>query len=189
MKEKLKYIVMGVVALAILLGIIFIVKSCSGVNHKTPENVVRELIEAGVNGKEKAMKDCYGAKKDTPEELQKEIDAVIKYYQAHDIDKLEIKECDVISEEKTYVYVYVVYHLILGNAQEYPCIGTYLVKKQDDKYYVMPAAEITEEMSQKAATDYAKFMTTDSYKNYSVAYDTFIKKNPGYEEKIAGKLN
>ena len=43
-------------------------------------------------------------------------------------------------------------------------------------------------MSQAAADEYAKFMTTDTYKGYTVAYDTFIKKNPGYEEKIAGKL-
>ena len=43
-------------------------------------------------------------------------------------------------------------------------------------------------MNQQAADDYAKFMTTDAYKNYAKDYDTFIKKNPGYEEKIAGKI-
>ena len=37
--------------------------------------------------------------------------------------------------------------------------------------------------------DYAKFMTADSYKTYTKAYNVFIKKNPGYEEKIANKLD
>ena len=77
---------------------------------------------------------------------------------------------------------------MLKNKQEYPCIATYMVKEKDNKYYVFAPSEITEEMSQAAADEYAKFMTTDTYKGYTVAYDTFIKKNPGYEEKIAGKL-
>ena len=34
----------------------------------------------------------------------------------------------------------------------------------------------------------AKFMKTDSYKTYTKAYDTFIKKNPGYEDKISEKI-
>lgn len=41
----------------------------------------------------------------------------------------------------------------------------------------------------QAADDYAKFMTADSYKTYTKAYNVFIKKNPGYEEKIANKLD
>ena len=44
-------------------------------------------------------------------------------------------------------------------------------------------------MRTQAASDYAKFMATDTYKEYTKAYDTFIKKNPGYEEKIAGKVS
>ena len=32
------------------------------------------------------------------------------------------------------------------------------------------------------------FMNTQAYKDYTTAYDKFIKKNPGYEEKIAAKL-
>jgi hypothetical protein len=44
-------------------------------------------------------------------------------------------------------------------------------------------------MSSAAAEAYAKFMETDLYKDYAKEYDTFIRKNPGYEDKIAGKLN
>ena len=32
-------------------------------------------------------------------------------------------------------------------------------------------------------------MKSDAYQEYTVAYDKFIKKNPGYEEKIASKLS
>lgn len=32
------------------------------------------------------------------------------------------------------------------------------------------------------------FMNTDVYKDYTKAYEVFIKKNPGYEDKISSKL-
>lgn len=85
--------------------------------------------------------------------------------------------------------MYIIYHMVLENKQEYPCISTYMVQKEDKKYYVLPPAKITDEMSKTAASEYAKFMTTDAYKTYTKDYETFIKKNPGYEEKIAGKLS
>ena len=64
-----------------------------------------------------------------------------------------------------------------------------MVEKKDNKYYVMPPSDITDELRDQAAADYAKFMTTDTYKSYTKAYNVFMKKNPGYEEKIANKLN
>lgn len=160
-----------------------------GVSHKSPEGLTKSLIEAYVDGKEKKVKDCYGQKKDTEESLQAEIDAAIKYYDAHKVKKLEIQECDVLSENKDYSYVYITYNLVLENEQEYPCISTYMVGKEDKSYYILPTSKITDEMRTQAAGDYAKFMTTDIYKNYTRAYDTFMKRNPGYEDKIAGKLN
>ena len=66
---------------------------------------------------------------------------------------------------------------------------TFLPTKDGKKYYVMSPSEITDDLRDQAATDYAKFMTTDSYKSYTKAYNVFVKKNPGYEEKIADKLN
>ena len=77
---------------------------------------------------------------------------------------------------------------MLENDQEYPCIGTYIMQNVEGKYYVLPPSKVTEDLSQKATDAYQKFMTTDTYKNYSREYDTFIKKNPGYEEKISEKL-
>jgi hypothetical protein len=64
-----------------------------------------------------------------------------------------------------------------------------MVTKTDKKYYVVPTAEVTSEMSAQAITDYQEFMDSDAYKEYRRSYDTFIKANPGYEEKIAEKLS
>lgn len=181
------YILAGGAVLLLILLIVLGVKGC-GVSHKTPDGVVEALIKSGVEDKEKDMKKCYDTEKKVPKELQEEIDATIKYYKAHNVSKVKINDCEVLTKNKKYTYVYIRYNLVLENEQEYPCIATYMVKEKDNKYYVFAPSEITEEMSQAAADEYAKFMTTDTYKDYTVAYDTFIKKNPGYEERIAGKL-
>lgn len=191
MKTVMQYkrlIIIGIGFLLVLLLLIFGLKGC-GVSHKSPEGVVKSLIKAYGDGNEKRIKDCYGAKKDTEEALQKEIDATIKYFKAHNTKKVEIQECDVLSESEKYTYVYVNYYLELDNNQAYPCISTYMTNKEDGKFYVLPPSKITDEMRKQAASDYVKFMTTNTYKNYIKDYDTFIKKNPGYEDKIAGKLS
>jgi hypothetical protein len=160
-----------------------------GVSHGSPEGVVKSLIKSYAKGKEKKVKDCYGAKSDTSEELQAEIDATIQYMDVHDMEKVKIVDCDILSENDSYAYVYITYNFVLEDEQEYPCISTYMVTKTDRKYYVVPPAEVTEEMSAQAVLDYQEFMNSDAYKEYRRSYDTFIKKNPGYEEKIAEKLN
>lgn len=183
-----KLIIIGVSVLVVLLLVIFGLKGC-GVSHKSPEGVVKSLIKSYADGNENRIKDCYGAKKDTEKALQQEIDATIKYFKAHNTKKVEIQECDILSESEKYTYVYVNYGLVLENEQVYPCISTYMTNKQDGKYYVLPPSKVTDDMRQQAAGDYAKFMTTNTYKNYVKEYETFIKKNPGYEDKIAGKLS
>ena len=101
-----RYIIIGAVVLIVFLALIFGLRSC-GVSHKSPEGVARSLIKAYANGNQKKIKDCYGAKKDTEESLQKEIDATIRYFDAHNLKDVEIKECDVLSENDKYTYVYV----------------------------------------------------------------------------------
>ena len=183
-----KLIIIGASILVVLLIVIFSLKGC-GVSHKSPEGVVKSLIKSYADGNEKRIKDCYGAQKDTEQALQQEIDATIQYFKAHNTKKVEIEECDVLSESDKYTYVYVNYGLELENEQIYPCISTYMTNKEDGKYYVLPPSKVTDDMRKQAAGDYAKFMTTNTYKNYVKDYDTFIKKNPGYEDKIAGKLS
>lgn len=183
-----RYIIIGAVVLIVFLALIFGLRSC-GVSHKSPEGVARSLIKAYANGNQKKIKDCYGAKKDTEESLQKEIDATIRYFDAHNLKDVEIKECDVLSENDKYTYVYVTYDMQLENSQSYPCINTYMMDKEDGRYYILSSSKVTDDMRKQAASDYAKFMTTNTYKNYVKEYETFTKKNPGYEDKIAGKLS
>ncbi|MGN8632592.1 hypothetical protein ACTNEW_13640 [Blautia sp. HCP3S3_G3] len=183
-----RYIIIGAVVLIVFLALIFGLRSC-GVSHKSPEGVARSLIKAYANGNQKKIKDCYGAKKDTEESLQKEIDATIRYFDAHNLKDVEIKECDVLSENDKYTYVYVTYDMQLENSQSYPCINTYMTDKEDGRYYILSSSKVTDDMRKQAASDYAKFMTTNTYKNYVKEYETFTKKNPGYEDKIAGKLS
>lgn len=183
MKKKARIVFLGVVLL------LAVAMSGCGVNQKTPESVVESLIKSYVDGSEKKVKKCYTQETDTNELLQKEIDATLKYFAAHDPSKVKVDKCDILSENEDYTYVYILYNLVLSNDQEYPCVGTYMVKKDGSKYYVMSPSEITDDLRKQAAADYAKFMTTDSYKSYTKAYNVFVKKNPGYEEKIADKLN
>lgn len=167
--------------------IVFAARGC-GVSHKTPEKVVRTLVEAYTSGSESKAKKCYGVSK-ADDNLQQEMDATVNYYKAFAADKTEITQCGQIYQNGKITYMYVIYDLVLKNGQSYPCISTYMVQKKDDgKYYVMTPSEITDDMSKQAATKYAEFMNTQAYKDYTTAYDKFIKKNPGYEEQIAAKL-
>ena len=168
MKKRTRILILGIAMMFIM------AMSGCGVNHKSPEGVVEALIKNYVSGSEKKVKQCYSQEKDTNELLQNEIDATLKYFAAHNPTKVK---------------VYIIYNLVLENDQEYPCVGTYMTEKKDGKYYVMSPSEITDDLRNQAADDYAKFMTADSYKTYTKAYNVFIKKNPGYEEKIANKLD
>lgn len=184
MKRWMKYFIVGVTVL-----LIFSMTGCGSVSHKSPEKVTEELINAYAKGKEKNVKDCYNEKKDTEDSLQSEITATIKYFQAHNTKKVNIQECDIISENDKYTYVYITYNMVLEDDQEYPCIGTYMIGKKDKSYYILPPSQITDDMRTQAATDYAGFMAKDVYKDYAKAYEKFIKKNPGYEDKISGKIS
>ena len=183
MKKRTRILILGVAMMFIM------AMSGCGVNQKSPEGVVESLIKEYVNGSEKKVKKCYSGGDDANEFLQTEIDATLQYFAAHNPTKVKVEECDKLSEKDKYTYVYIYYNLVLENDQEYPCVGTYMTEKKDGKYYVMSPSEITDDLRNQAADDYAKFMTADSYKTYTKAYNVFIKKNPGYEEKIANKLD
>lgn len=188
--KKLNFVHVATLAgvILILLVIILAARGCEGISHRTPEGLMEGYIKAAVAGKDKKMQECYGTNK-ISDEAKTEISSTVKYFQAHGAKDVNIDSCDAISESKNYTYVYIRYNLVLQNDQEYPCISTYLVKVQDKKYYLYSPAEISDEISQQAAADYQKFMTTKTYTDYTKAYEVFLKKNPGYEDKIASKLN
>ena len=188
--KKLNFVHIATLAgiILILLVIVLAARGCGKISHRTPEGLVESYIKAAVEGKDKKMQECYGADK-ISDEAKTEISSTVKYFQAHGAKDVNIDGCEAISESKNYTYVYIRYNLVPQNDQEYPCISTYLVKVQDKKYYLYSPAEISDEISQQAAADYQKFMTTKTYTDYTKAYEVFLKKNPGYEDKIAGKLN
>ena len=179
----------AVVGIAILLVfVVFRFQGCGKASHDSPKRVVRSLIQAYSKKNEKMVRDCYGQRENTEQSLTDEIQSQMKYISAHGAESIKVRKCDVLDEKDDVTYVYILYSLVLENEQEYPCLGTYMVRERDNKCYVMAPSEITEEIEDWAVTAFNKFMTTDMYKDYMKEYNTFIKKNPGYEEKIAVSL-
>ena len=176
----------GVILLAAVLLILFL-RGC-GLSHRSPEHIVEALVKAGIRGDEKAMKDCYGVRTEGPAELQEEVKARIQYYKAHNADRLSIRECGRLFEEEDNVCIYVIYDLRLEDGQDYPCCETFMTQKREGSFYVLTPEQVTEDMQDTSSVHYEAFMDTEAYRSYAKEYDTFIRKNPGYEDKIAGKL-
>lgn len=186
--QTIKYIAGAAIIVVLAAVLIFSVKGC-GVAGKTPEKVVKNLVKSYIEGKEKKSRKCYGVKK-ADKELQTEIEASIQYFAAHKPKELKIVSCDTIYKDGKNAYVYITYNLLLEDGHSYPCISTYMTcQNEKGKYYVLMPSKITDDMKKTAASKYAEFMNTDPYKNYVTAYETFTKKNPGYEEKLATKLS
>ena len=132
MKKWYRYLAAGVLVLLTLC-----VAGCGGVSHKSPEKVTEELIQSYTDGKEKKVKECYNQADNTEADLQTEITATLKYFAAHNPKKVSVQDCEILSENDKYSYVYITYNLILEDDQEYPCVETYMVGKQDKTYYIM----------------------------------------------------
>lgn len=175
----------GIAVFVILL--FFLISGC-GVNHSSPEGVVRSWVQAVGKQNLKEALNCYGKGNESSESLQTELETEFAYYRAHGANRIQIHRCDTLYQEGDLSYVYVLYGLVLDNDQEYPCLNTFMVKKTKRRYDILPPSGVTDDISALAAAAYKKFMSTDIYKNYSVEYNTFIKKNPGYEERIEGVL-
>ena len=64
------------------------------VSHKTPEAVVKSLISAYQNQDEEAVKKCFGLDLDkkTDDAVQKEMNYNMKYFEAHEADKVKLKK-------------------------------------------------------------------------------------------------
>ena len=178
----------GIAIVVLIICIVFLARGCSSVRNDTAKRVVRSLISAYEDRSDKKILECYGQKENPQESLTLEINAKMTYLQAHDPKGWKVVKCDTLYEEGAYSYVYILYNLVMENEDEYPCLDTYMVINEEERYYVMPAADITEDMQKKAQEAFEKFMTTDIYKGYMMEYNTFIKKNPGYEERISQTL-
>ncbi|MDO4519764.1 MAG: hypothetical protein Q4B47_05665 [Eubacteriales bacterium] len=184
---NIKTIGIVIIAVIILFLIISGIRGCS-VKQNTPQNVVKSMINFAYKGNAKKVKRCYDINDSDVDQLDRENEALIKYLQVHNSKGIEIVDTGVLYEGEQYSYVYITYNLLLDDEQKYPCIGTYIAANKDGKYYIVPTSNVTEEMSSTATEKYKDFTESRAYKMYLTTYDTFIKKNPGYEEKIADKL-
>ena len=179
---------LGAVLLVLVIVVIFSSLAGCSVSHGSPKKVVKSLLKAYGDGKENLVKDCYGQKKDTEESLQRQINATFSFLSAHDTQDIEVMACDELSSSGNTYCVYAIYGLVIDKDNTYPCLGTYMVQKDGGSYRILAPSEVTTSMQKTAANDFKKFMSTDTYKQYMVDYNTFIKKNPGYEERIQARL-
>lgn len=80
-----KVLAAAAVLIVLIIVIVFAARGC-GVSHKTPEKVVRTLVEAYTSGSESKAKKCYGVSK-ADDNLQQEMDATVNYYKAFAADQ------------------------------------------------------------------------------------------------------
>ena len=80
------------------------------VSHKTPEAVVKSLISAYQNQDGEAVKKCFGLDLDkkTDDAVQKEMNYNMKYFEAHEADKVKFEKADTLgtADKKKLVYVW-----------------------------------------------------------------------------------
>lgn len=188
MKNK-KGIIIGIVMMFILL-----MGGCgTKVRYKSPEAVVKSLISAYQNQDQKAVKKCFGLDPDKKcaKEIKKEIDYNMNYFKAHEAEKVEFKKAKSLGkfEKKELVYVWYDYKVKKQKETlEVPAMSFYYVKQKDKKYYVVPAKDVNEKMSENSRKKYSEFMKGDVYQEYDKAYQTFIRKNPKYENSLQNKF-
>lgn len=164
------------------------------VNHKRPEAVAKSLISAYQKEDEKAVKKCFGLepKKECAKEIQQEIDYNMNFFKAHEASGIEIERAESLGniDEKELVYVWYNYEMKGKRGKEKaPALAFYFVQKKDKKYYVVPAKEVTEEMSDMSGQEYQKFIKTEDYKAYEKQYQRFIRKNPKYENALKNRFS
>lgn len=49
---------------------------------------------------------------------------------------------------------------------------------------MVPAKDVTDEMSEYSRTEYEKFKESQDYKEYKKSYKEFIRENPKYETNL-----
>ncbi len=178
----------GILALA-LIALCVCLCGC-GVNRKSPEGVVKSLLSAYEKGKEKQALECYGMKgeENIDAYTQEDIKASIAYFKAHGAKEIDLQDCDEIQQIGDYSYIYVFYEFAIEKGKSYPAISTYLVGKEEKKYYILPAKDIDEALAGQVQTAYQEFMESEVYQNYIKEYEAFLTKYPGYEAQIAAEI-
>lgn len=179
-----------------IMGMIFmlLLGGCgTKVSHKSPEAVVKSLISAYQDQNQKAVKKCFGLNpdKECAEEIKSEINYNMNYFKAHEAEKIDLKKAKSLGKFDKYELIYVWYNYRVKQKKEtleVPAISFYYVKEKDKKYYVVPAKDVNQEMSENSRKKYSEFMKGDVYQAYDKEYQTFIRKNPKYENSLQNKF-
>ena len=183
----------GIIICMIMISILLLGGCGTKVSHKSPEAAVKSLISAYQNQDNKAVKKCFGLDPDKKcaEEITKEISYNMNYFKAHEAEKVEFEKAKSLGKYDKYELVYVWYNYKVKKQKEtleVPAMSFYYIKKKDKKYYVVPAKDVTEDMSKNSREQYTEFMKDDVYKDYDKAYQDFIRKNPKYENSLQNKF-
>lgn len=178
----------GVMFLAVSVCML-VLGACSGkgVNAQSPEALIKSLITAYQEQNIQEVMECYGLTKDEKpqEDIQKEIDYNIRLFKAYEAKNIDFEKSDSLgkSGDSQLVYVWFNYEQE-EKSQNCPVLSFYFVNKKDKRYVVVPAKDVTSEMSEYSRTAYEEFTETETYKRYKKDYDKFIKENPTYKEKL-----
>ena len=166
--------------------IILMGRCSNGVKNKSPEDVVRSLILSYQDQDIQAVKECYGIEEEeVQEDVQKEMDYNMRLFKAYQADKIKFEKSDSLGEsgESRLIYVWFTYETE-ETEKKCPVLSFYYVNKNGKRYYVVPAKDVTEEMSTYSRNAYEKFMNTSTYKNYQEDLKKFQEENPSYKEEL-----
>lgn len=190
--KKLRGILLSMTAVIVLLSL----GGCgTKVNTKSPEKIIKSLIEAYTKTDENAVKKCFGMdKKDkVSSELKTEIKHYMTLFEAYDAKSVKFTKCESLGSFNGYELMYAIYTLKKEDSEskttlEIPCLSVYYVQNNNKKYSIVQAKDVTEEMSENSKKEFQKFMKTDEYKTYEKDYKQFTRKNPSYEEELTNLL-
>lgn len=162
---------------------------CGRFDNRSPEAVVKSMIRAYQEQDQETVEKCLGVseKDKVDEEIQKEIDYNMSLFQAHKAEKVSFEKAEILGDHKDSQLIYVWFdYEIKGEKEKHllPCLSFYFVKGQEKEYFVIPAKDVDEEMSQYSRDAYAKFKKTDTYGEYQEAYKKFQEDDPDYEEEL-----
>lgn len=182
----------GVIILSLTVALL-LQGGCGKVNTKSPEAVVKSLLTAYQDQKEENAKKSFGLdpKEKCAEEIQQEIDYYMNLFKAHEAEDLTFEKSKSIGKSEGKELVYVLYNYEIKTkkeTQKLPGLSFYFVKEKDDKYYVVPAKEVTEDMSKYSGKEYKDFVKTEEYKAYEKEYQEFSRKNPQYEKSMESRF-
>lgn len=181
----------GVILIFTVSICIFILGGCGEekMNRKSPEAVIKSLIRSYQEQNIQAVKECYGidAEEEPKEDVQKEINYNMRLFKAYQAKSVHFEKADCLgkSGDSQLAYLWFSYEPEDEEInQKYPVLAFYFVEKKDKAYCVVPAKNVTEEMSEYSRSAYKKFMDTNTYKDYEKNLETFQKNFPSYEEEM-----